>query len=219
MKEIDLKELDKVDYVLIDLWGTIFIENDKDINIDRAKILYFLIKKHDVNYWYQAINDNIRKFKKEEKKGFSIKLDDRIKGFLNDNGIIDNNYLINKIICEFDKLFIEYYQPNVNYHLIDLIKDKKAILVSNTGLVSKKCINKILKQKGIYYIFYKKIYSEDTLLCKPNPDFINAIINSNRISLNNCIFIGDSYEMDYLPCKKLKIKCYIYDWGKYYYDI
>ena len=149
MKEIDLKELDKVDYVLIDLWGTIFIENDKDINIDRAKILYFLIKKHDVNYWYQAINDNIRKFKKEEKKGFSIKLDDRIKGFLNDNGIIDNNYLINKIICEFDKLFIEYYQPNVNYHLIDLIKDKKAILVSNTGLVSKKCINKILKQTAI----------------------------------------------------------------------
>ena len=216
--EKDKLDIDNYPYILIDLWGTIFIESDTDINIERAQILYQYTKKYNPEYWYKTIYENIKKFKKEERKGLSIKLEERIKELLLDNNVLYTKELSKNIINKFDDAYIKKSKPHINKELINLVKTKKVILASNTGLVSTKCINNILKEELINKIFYKKFYSENTVYCKPNPKFISDILNDLHIKTNDCLFIGDSYEMDYKPCEELGIKCYIKDWSNDNYD-
>ena len=216
--EKDKLDIDNYSYILIDLWGTVFIESDTDINIERAKILYQHTKKHNPEYWYKAICEDIKKFKKEERKGLSIKLEERIKELLLDNNVLYTKKLSKNIINKFDDAYIKKCKPHINRKLINLVKTKKVILASNTGLVSTKCINNILQEELIDNIFYKKFYSENTVYCKPNPKFISDILDYLHIKITDCIFIGNSYEMDYKPCKEIGIKCYIKDWSNDNYD-
>ena len=205
-----INEYKKYKYVLIDLWGTIFIENNnkiKQINYDRAKILSKYSNNKDIQFWYDKLLDNIKQFKIKEKYGTSIKPIERIESIINNSQ--------DKILQEFDNLYYQKYIPNINYKLINEFDSfQKLILISNTGLTTKNCIIKILKKYDIYNKFEKLYFSQDYDVCKPNIEFFKKPINGLNIPQKEIVMIGDSIEMDYIPCKKIGIDCIIKDWSK-----
>ena len=207
-----MKDIKEYKFVLIDLWGTIFIERKEKsnkLNMDRAKILSEECNCNNVGFWHNKLLENIKKFKIEEKKGTSIKPIERIQELVN------CTEKTKKILLEFDNLYYNKYIPDINCKLLNSICDKQVlILVSNTGLITKNCIIKILKQYNLYNKFDGFYFSEDYDFCKPNIEFFKKPINDFKIKNQDVIMFGDSKEMDFLPCKKLGIDCIIKDWSK-----
>ena len=216
---MDCEKLKKVlpnkSIVFLDLWGTIFIENNLvDLNLKRAEILNNILgDKYEVNYLKEQIEKNISTFKEQEKFGKSITVSQRIESILKNINFQYKSNLVERIITSFDNLYFHNFKPSINTTLLELISSKKIILVSNIGLVTSKCIEKLLDYYGINHHFYKKYYSDKSLYCKPNPRFLEKIIIDNSITKESCIYIGDSYEMDYQLCSKMGIDCCINKWG------
>lgn len=200
--------------VFLDLWGTVFIENNiYNLNFKRAEVLNSILdNKYEINYLKDKIEKNITSFKVQEKAGKSISSTKRIENVLKSIDLEFDTNLIDKIVYAFDKLYFDSFKPIINKKLLDLVSSKKTILVSNTGLVTGNCIDRLLDYYNIKNNFLKRYYSDQLLYCKPNPMFLKKVIKENNLTVNDCIYIGDSYEMDYQLCLKLGVDCVIDKW-------
>lgn len=208
------KQLENKSIVFLDLWGTIFLErNTTNLNLKRAEVLKAILNDgYETNYLKEQIEINIASFKQNEKKGKSISTFQRIECLFKSIDLEYDSSLIDKVVDAFDKLYFDNYKPIINTKLLDLFSSKKLILVSNTGMVTSKCIDRLLDYYNIDNIFYKRYYSDQLLYCKPNPIFLKKIIEENSLIIKKCIYIGDSYEMDYPLCIKLGVDYIIDKW-------
>lgn len=208
------KQLENKNIVFLDLWGTVFLEkNTNDLNLKRAEVLNTLLNnRYETYYLKEQIEQNIISFKKSEKNGRSISAFQRIENIFKSMNLEYESSLIDKVVEAFDKLYFNDFKPIINTKLLELISSKKIILVSNTGMVTSKCIDRLLEFYNIENIFYKRYYSDRLLYCKPNPIFLKKIIEDNSLVIKDCIYIGDSYEMDYPLCLKLNVDYIIEKW-------
>lgn len=208
------KQLENKNIVFLDLWGTVFLEkNTNDLNLKRAEVLNTILNnRYETYYLKEQIEQNIISFKKSEKNGRSISAFQRIENIFKSMNLEYESSLIDKVVEAFDKLYFNDFKPIINTKLLDLISSKKIILVSNTGMVTSKCIDRLLEFYNIENIFYKRYYSDRLLYCKPNPIFLKKIIEDNSLVIKDCIYIGDSYEMDYPLCLKLNVDYIIEKW-------
>ena len=115
---------------------------------------------------------------------------------------------------EYDKLIIEKYKPDLNEKLLRLLLDKKIeiILISNTGLTTKRATIEILKRYDTINKFKDMFFSQDYAYCKPNILFYMIPLNLYKINKNEVVMYGDSEVMDLKPCEQLGIKCIIKKW-------
>ena len=196
---------------LVDIWGTILLERNVGLNEERARILYQKTKEKTILFWKIELEKNIKEFKKQEKRGYTISAKKRIKQILTKNNIYFSNKKIKQIIDEFDNLILTKYLPELNSMLCNNIISKfdDIVLVSNTGLTTKKCTVEILKKLKFYNYIKDMYFSEDYKYCKPNLKFFKMILKKLEVSNKDVIFIGDSFRNDYKPCSRLKIKCYL----------
>lgn len=212
-----MEQKDNIKYVLLDVWGTLLFsnKNEKNINYDRASIIYKTTNYGNVEFWKDKIENEILQFKMQELEGISITPEERISKMLLSNNI--NAKFTEKILYEYDKLIIEKYKPTLNKKLLRLLLDKKCeiILMSNTGLTTKYAIIEILKRYNIINKFKDMFFSQDYAYCKPNILFYMIPLNLYKINKNEVIMYGDNETMDLKPCNKLGIKCIIKEWRDY----
>lgn len=212
-----MEQKDNIKYVLLDVWGTLLFsnKNEKNINYDRASIIYKTTNYGNVEFWKDKIENEILQFKMQELEGISITPEERISKMLLSNNI--NAKFTEKILYEYDKLIIEKYKPTLNKKLLILLLDKKCeiILMSNTGLTTKYAIIEILKRYNIINKFKDMFFSQDYAYCKPNILFYMIPLNLYKINKNEVIMYGDNETMDLKPCNKLGIKCIIKEWRDY----
>lgn len=212
-----MEQKDNIKYVLLDVWGTLLFsnKNEKNINYDRASIIYKTTNYGNVKFWKDKIENEILQFKMQELEGISITPEERISKMLLSNNI--NAKFTEKILYEYDKLIIEKYKPTLNKKLLRLLLDKKCeiILMSNTGLTTKYAIIEILKRYNIINKFKDMFFSQDYAYCKPNILFYMIPLNLYKINKNEVIMYGDNETMDLKPCNKLGIKCIIKEWRDY----
>lgn len=208
------KQLESKNVVFLDLWGTVFLEkNIKNLNLKRAVVLNNILEnKYDTHYLKKQIEKNIIEFKKNERSGRTITAFQRIESIFKSIGLKYDSSLVDKVVDAFDELYFKEFKPTLNIDLLDVISSKKIILISNTGLVTSKCIDRLLYYYDINNIIYKRYYSEKLLYCKPDPMLLKIIIENNNLVIKDCIYIGDSYEMDYPLCFKLGVDYIITNW-------
>jgi len=61
----------------------------------------------------------------------------------------------------------------------------------------------------VHKCFTSIISSQQCELEKPNPQFYNYFLEKEHLSIRDCIYIGDNYYLDYLPCQQIGLKSYI----------
>lgn len=209
-----MEQKDNIKYVLLDVWGTLLFsnKNEKNINYDRASIIYKTTNYGNVKFWKDKIENEILQFKMQELEGISIKPEERVSKMLLSNNI--NASYTEKILEEYDKLIIEKYKPDLNEKLLRLLLDKKIeiILISNTGLTTKRATIEILKRYDTINKFKDMFFSQDYAYCKPNILFYMIPLNLYKINKNEVVMYGDSEVMDLKPCEQLGIKCIIKKW-------
>ena len=206
---------DNIKYIFLDVWETLLLsnKNEKNINTDRAKIIFDITNFGNIAFWKNKIEEEILQFKEQELIGFSITPQNRIKKILNMNGL--DTTKSEKILCEYDKLIIQKYRPYLNKKLLNNLieKNREIILISNTGLTSKNAVMNILNQFGIINNFKDMFFSEDYKDCKQNISFYKIPLQKYKLKINEVVMYGDSKIMDFNPCYKLGINCIIKQWG------
>lgn len=209
-----MKQKDNIKYILLDIWETLLLsnKNEKNLNYDRATIMCKITNYASIEFWKDKIEDEILQFKKKELEGISITPEERLSKILISNNI--NEKYTEKILYEYDKLIIEKYKPVLNEKLLRLLLDKKCeiILISNTGLTTKRAIIEILKNYDIINKFKDMFFSQDYTYCKPNILFYMIPLKLYKINKKEVVMYGDSVTMDLEPCEKLGIKCIIKKW-------
>lgn len=209
-----MEQRDNIKYILLDVWETLLLSNirEKNINNDRANILLSITQYGNIEFWRDTIENEILRFKKKELKGISITPKERIENILKSNNL--SIKFTEKILEEYDSLITEKYIPNLNEKLLNQILQKKCdiILISNTGLTTKRAILKILEKYNLINKFKDMFFSQDYKYCKPSIYFYMIPLNLYKINKNEIIMYGDSKIMDLEPCNKLGIDCIIKNW-------
>ena len=209
-----MKQKDSIRYIFLDIWETLLLsdEKEKNINCDRANIFWTITQYGNTEFWQNTIENEISSFKKQELKGISITPKERIEKILKSNNL--SIKFAEKILEEYDNLITEKYIPILNEKLLNEILQKECeiILISNTGLTTKRAIVKILKKYDIINRFKDMFFSQDYAYCKPSIHFYMIPLNLYKININEVIMYGDSKTMDLEPCNKLGINCVIKKW-------
>jgi len=114
---------------------------------------------------------------------------------------LKNNSTKQRIIKRFCK-DMEYYLKRNALLLKKLHTKYKLGVVSNFyGNVSIIC-----EEMGLSKFLDIIIDSERIGIRKPDPRIFMAAVNALKTSISNIIFVGDSYERDMIPCKRLGMK-------------
>lgn len=200
-------EINNYKVIMLDLWGTLIFDNFININTKRAEIL----KKHfgkDIDFWLSKINGNIKEYKQYEIQGISKNESQRFKEIL--QGFKYDNNKLKSLIEEMDNLYLSNLNKIEINHKLDAIfeSNKEIILISNSGLLSVNGTVKLLKGLQLYNKFKKIYLSSDYAFCKPNELFYKLPILEFNLYPADILMIGDSFEKDILPCKKLNIETY-----------
>lgn len=94
-------------------------------------------------------------------------------------------------------IFKNFKEQNLNLSLLSNFNYKEAI--------------EILSKNGIYDVFDYIHISEKEGLEKPNIQFYNSFFLKNKIPKHECIYIGDSYSLDFIPSKKINLSFVLLD--------
>lgn len=118
-----------------------------------------------------------------------------------------------------NELFIEMYINDWNCNTIffnniyEFIKDisgkYRISILSNTHYPN--LIYKNLEKMKIKEFFYKIYTSVELLIRKPNREIFEYVLKDLCLSEKNTIFVGDSYNDDYIGAKSVKMDCYLID--------
>lgn len=88
----------------------------------------------------------------------------------------------------------------------ELRKDYSVLIGSN---IDNDVLEAVMNKNGI---IVDKVYTSENLKCyKPNPMFFNKILDKNRLSSQEVLFVGDSVSDDILGPKALGIKTVLVD--------
>ena len=182
----------KIKAVVFDLFGTLTdgkanaersIIEEFSINLDEKKLGYIICSKLYKETYYDEILTELGIEATQENK-------ERIKkAFMND--------------VKSEKLREEVKD------LLKYIKKEGLML----GLISSlPCpIYDFLKKENIKDMFDKILYSYELGIMKPNPKIFQMMLSSLKIKPEEMLWIGNSYESDFLPAKKLGIKSLLID--------
>lgn len=178
------------------------------------------------NFYYPAISSHLNKYGYDPKaclyalkKGLKAMYEDK-ENLSNYDKFVEV-FLANSNFqhSEFDKLFnqfygkdfynLEKYLPAKNYSssLINKLKNHNLILATNP-LFPKRAQQTRIELAGLDENSFSYItMMENSHYLKPNPLYFQEILEKNNLKSNEVIMIGNDYQEDYLPCKKLGIRC------------
>tara|TARA_B110001452_G_scaffold156989_1_gene130638 strand:- start:6205 stop:6909 length:705 start_codon:yes stop_codon:yes gene_type:complete len=122
---------------------------------------------------------------------------------LNENSIDYNKIDINKLYDEMENLVMSYPPVILSQKIVPILqilkeKNKTVSLLSNTGFIEGKTINKILKKLDLVKYFDFEIYSDQQNLSKPNKKLFEIVfrktnrIYNNSIKTKDIMHIGDN---------------------------
>lgn len=121
----------------------------------------------------------------------------------------------NNLLREFIKLYIDDWNSGIVYfpetkNLLDYLNKKYRLsIISNTHYPQ--LIHNNLEKIKIDEYFYRVFTSVEIGFKKPSPKIFKFALNELKIKSQECIFVGDGYETDYLGATGVNIKCYLID--------
>ncbi len=126
---------------------------------------------------------------------------------LNENSIDYREIDINKLYDEMENLVLSYPPVILNQNIVPILqilkeKNKTVSLLSNTGFIEGKTINKILKKLDLIKYFDFEIYSDEQNLSKPNQMLFEIVfkktceIHESSLKTKDIMHIGDNLIAD-----------------------
>ncbi len=184
-----------------DLWLTLIKSNP-------------LFKGNRVNFFYQQYNfsnHSEREIKSVFRKvdlmcnqvneSVGLNLDSKemylmVLYLLNENSIDYNKIDINKLYNEMENLVLSYPPIILNKKVVPILqilkeKNKTISLLSNTGFIKGKTIDKILKKLDLKKYFDFEIYSDQQNLSKPNQRLFEIVFKKTCESYNSSLKAKD----------------------------
>ena len=191
-----------------DLWLTIIKSNP----LFKSKRVTFFREYY--NFSNHSENEIKRIFRKvdlmcnqvNESVGFNLDAKEMylmVLYLLNENSIDYNKIDINKLYNEMENLTLSYPPVIVNREIVSILqilkeKNKTVSLLSNTGFIEGKTIEKILKKLDLKKYFDFEIYSDQQNLSKPNQMLFEILfkktceIHNNSMKTKDIMHIGDN---------------------------
>ena len=122
---------------------------------------------------------------------------------LNENSIDYSKIDINKLYDQMENLVLSYPPVIINQKIVPILqtlkeKNKTVSLLSNTGFIEGKTINKILKNLDLKKYFDFEIYSDEQNISKPNQMLFEIVfkktceIHESSLKTKDIMHIGDN---------------------------
>ena len=185
--------------IIFDIDNTILITKEDIpmclfIGLIKAKIKPTIKLMKQIGYGMQEYEDNYPKYDKKEfidyfNKRHNYKFDYSLYDYLNNS-------------------FAKYSRSKPNKNVVKVLKylnSKYEVVAMSNYLTSVQ--EKRLSKRGLNK-YFKKIYGGDVVL-KPNKE--SYILSCGNNKMEECLFIGDSLENDYLGPIKFGLKAILYD--------
>lgn len=191
-----------------DLWLTIIKSNP---HFKSKRVTFFHEHYNFSNHSEKEIKSVFRKVdlmcnQVNESVGFNLDTKEMylmVLYLLNENSIDYSKIDINKLYNEMENLVLSYPPDILNKKIVPILqilkeKNKTVSLLSNTGFIEGKTINKILKKIDLKKYFDFEIYSDQQNLSKPNQRLFEIVfkktcgIHNNSLETKDIMHIGDN---------------------------
>lgn len=205
-----------IKHVSFDLWLTL-IKSNPSFKKERARLLsnFFEIKKEDdfvlsrVRYFDKLVNSI------NEIVGKNVDCYEIVLLILYDLGIDIskiNQKKLDAFYGEMEKLVFKFLPELIEKNTAQLLADLKnqeltLSILSNTGFIKGKTLNKVLKELNIYSYFSFRLYSDELGFSKPSMNVFSAIeeevlLLHPKIKREEILHIGDNQIADYNGAKE-----------------
>ncbi len=185
--------------IIFDLDGTLYISSEVYKKFaEAAYYTYAKIKKTSVEEARVVLEQRREEMKKE--RGYAVPYTLALISF----GIP---------IEQWHKENIEFFDAGEyleeDKELQKMLKDLKkrfrlAVLTNNNRIQTER----ILKTLGIEELFDSIFTYESFKLIKPNPEIFEMVINRLKLSPEQCLMVGDRYDVDLVPAKEIGMRIY-----------
>lgn len=155
-----------------------------------------------LDYWHEISHDFFRKYLRKE-LSFEEQGKRRIECLLSHIGTAcdDCSGLFNeyqRLLSDSQTLFSDVIP------CLDSIKDERLGVISNGQ--NKQQRQKLIKT-GIIERFETVVLSGECGFAKPDTEIFEYAMRLSNITADDMIYVGDNYDTDIVPCKRLGIKC------------
>jgi HAD superfamily hydrolase (TIGR01549 family) len=170
-----------------------------------VKLMSDAFKKNDNRFPYSSVNITSL----EEKKDFYT---------------VYNEALFKELDLKNYQGFFDYYnstyknwEPNADlFEVLNTLKSKGITI----GIASNfdKGLEKIVSRLEIMDYIEFLVVSQEIGVEKPSLEFYNFLKNSYNLKVEQTMYVGDSYFLDYLPAKEVGFKAILLDENNFYND-
>jgi len=191
-----------------DLWLTIIKSNP----LFKSKRVTFFYEHYNFsNHSEKEIKSIFRKVdlmcnQVNESVGFNLDTKEMylmVLYLLNENSIDYSEIDINKLYDQMENLALSYPPVILNQKIVPILqilkeKNKTVSLLSNTGFIEGKTINKLLKKLDLKKYFDFEIYSDEQNLSKPNKELFEIVFKKTceiyniPLKTKDIMHIGDN---------------------------
>jgi len=199
-----------------DLWLTI-IRSNHEFKARRAQ--YFHEKYNGKNKSVEEVrhvfrNTDVMCNRINEVTGKNIDYDEMylmIISAINDYDVDLGDVPVKEIYQELEDLFFRFrpvlYDENTKRVLEVLKSTSGTNILSNTGFIKGDTLSKLLQELQIDHLFDFQLYSDETRISKPNPEFFNRMIAQlpAGLPLDQVVHVGDNPRADILGAKAMGI--------------
>lgn len=130
---------------------------------------------------------------------------------INDYDVDLGDVPVKEIYQELEDLFFRFrpvlYDENTKRVLEVLKSTSGTNILSNTGFIKGDTLSKLLQELQIDHLFDFQLYSDETRISKPNPEFFNRMIAQlpAGLPLDQVVHVGDNPRADILGAKAMGI--------------
>lgn len=181
----------------------IYEEIDLKVSIDKISELYHYVTN---TLFYSSVQ--IQEL--SSKKDFYLLFNQKLLSLLGVSHQLDANKLF-----EYFKIHGQHWTLKEGVKsMLERLKSQGYILSLVSNFDTR--LYEILEMMQIDNLFDSIFISQEVGLEKPNPAFVNLVLQKHHISPENTIFVGDNYDLDFLPALKNRITPILLDESQRY---
>lgn len=196
-----------------------FAETIAELNPSKEQTLFEFLRKKEIDISIEKISEvyryldllfpysSVKIDSTTDKKDFYFKYNEKL--FL----LLGSSHHSEELHIEFFNFIISQERHwNLKGGVFDLLNNLKnqGYLLSLLSNFDSK-LSDILKKMEIYELFDHVYISQDIGYEKPDVKFFEEFLKCSEYNLDETIYIGDNYLLDFIPANKIGLKTYLLD--------
>ncbi len=206
--------------ISLDLWDTLITDPgslEKERDLERAKFITRVlgIEESNINTIMKFFRELVHSFKNpSENNKWAIIPETQLEHLFNILGVKPNKEQFEEILQVYEEEALKkppaLTEEDLPETLAELKKHFKLALISNTGRVPGRVLQKILKDMGLLCMFDVLMFSDEIRRRKPDPEIFRITCERACVEPDEAVHVGDSIGIDFIGAENANVHPILY---------